>query len=186
MTSKRNLGPVIALTGAGIAVAAVIAGFIAVGGPGDARERRLDEMTMQRISSVVQTAQCVFNIAGAAPASIEDMETFATRAAATGKADSCAYNAPQLAQNAKIHTGGKPQAPGDVTFEKVDDRRIRICGNFRRRYDPTQASGMWSDSAYPDMQQARATPGEHCYEITLITFEPAIAPPDLPSSPPPL
>ena len=34
MTSRRNLGPALALTGAGIAVAAIIAGFILVGGPG--------------------------------------------------------------------------------------------------------------------------------------------------------
>ena len=55
----RNLGPVLALTGAGIAVVAVIAGFIAVGGPGDARERRLDGITMNRISAALRDKLCV-------------------------------------------------------------------------------------------------------------------------------
>lgn len=111
MTSKHNLGPVIALTGAGIAVAAVIAGFILVGGPGDARERRLDDMTMQRISSVTQTAQCVFNVTGAAPVSIEEMHTVAMRAAASGKTDACGYGAPQLASDSKVQTGGPHRRP---------------------------------------------------------------------------
>lgn len=187
MTSKHNLGPVIALTGAGIAVAAVIAGFILVGGPGDARERRLDDMTMQRISSVTQTAQCVFNVTGAAPVSIEEMHTVAMRAAASGKTDACGYGAPQLASDSKVQTGGPPQAAGDVSFEKLDNSRIRICGNFRRPFDPTNTPSIWGDGPYAELQQARPAAGEHCYEITLVKFDNPVSAPELPASlPPPL
>src|SRR5690606_13319608 len=73
MTSKRDLGPALGVTGAIVAAAAVIAGFIVVGGPGDARAERFDEMTMQRMRTITEAARCVMTVSGSAPATRADL-----------------------------------------------------------------------------------------------------------------
>lgn len=167
MISKRNLGPVLALTGAGIAVAAVIAGFILVGGPGDARDRRLDNATMNRVHDVVYVAQCAFNVSGSAPASIEDAHAIIQPPTpVTPVPDPCGGGAPIHQQ---IKTGDQPAAPGDVVYRAVDATHIRVCGNFRRDLPEYERDDFYRPNygAYPQLRAPRPA-GVHCYDIELI------------------
>jgi len=167
MTSKRNLGPVIALTGAGIALAAVIAGFIAVGGPGDARERRLDGVTMNRISQTLSLVQCAFSTTRAVPATLEE--------AAKSRAPSPdpSFVAPLCGEGQpspdRVTIGGQPAAPGDVTYRPTGGAGISICGNFRRAHASNEEHGgdYALDGAYPQLGETRPA-GIHCFDIQLI------------------
>lgn len=169
MISRRNLGPVLALTGAGIATAAVIAGFILVGGPGDARERRLDDMTMNRLANGIRIAQCAFNITGSVPASIE--EAHAMRRAPTdpaGPGSLCGNGEP--AETTRLRTGDKPVAAGDVSYQATGAANIRLCGNFRRPYRSDQRGHGWynnMEGIYPQLSASRPA-GIHCFDIELI------------------
>lgn len=174
MTSKRNpnnrnLGPVIALTGAGIAAAAVIAGFIVIGGPGDARDRRLDEIAMERIMQASQLVQCAFNLSGAAPATIEEAGKIVSSGAAAGTLPNCPYY-PDTTAN-QIGQGSNPAAPGDTTYEKVSNTSVRYCGNFRRPFAPSkpaQPDYRRDDYFGGSWQDPRPKAGPHCYEVDLI------------------
>ncbi len=163
----RNLGPVLALTGAGIAVVAVIAGFIAVGGPGDARERRLDGITMNRISAALSVVQCAFNATGAVPATIEE-------AANTRAKLPTPQSPPPLCKETSspasdIISGNQPAAPGDVTYQPTGGAGVTLCGNFRRphAYQDREAGYYPMNSAYPQLDEARPA-GVHCFNIELL------------------
>lgn len=171
MTSKRNLGPVLALTGAGIAVAAVITGFIVTGGPGDARDRRLDDMTMARVVHLSRVAQCAYNLTGTTPATVQEGQEISARSAATGADDGCAgVRASRRADPAG--TGAAPGAPDDATYEKLDDSHVRLCDVFRRPFDPkgsnVESFNPLHDAYHPELTAARPTGGKHCYDITMI------------------
>ena len=167
MTSKHNLGPVLALTGAGIALAAVIAGFVLVGGPGDAREQRLDEMTMDRVTTVLSIAQCAYNATGAIPASIEAART--TRAvppSPDAPAAPCgtSYTIPE------VTAADRPAAPGNVTYNAADATHIKICGNFRRpklkiEQRDNYRFSIWA--GYPQLTKPRPA-GVHCFDLELL------------------
>jgi hypothetical protein len=172
MTSKRNLntrnlGPVIALTGAGIAIAAVIAGFIAIGGPGDARERRLDGMTMTRITQTLSVVQCAYNATGAVPATLQDAAKTRTKYPDPQSVPPlCGENHPSPA---RVTTSDQPANPGDVTYRPTSGAGIKLCGNFRRAHDINdRLDGYYPlDGAYPQLDAARPA-GIYCYEIDLI------------------
>ena len=172
MTSKRNpnqrnLGPVIALTGAGIAIAAVIAGFIAVGGPGDARERRLDGITMTRISQTLSVVQCAFNATGVAPVNLGDAAKTRTKFPDPQPAPPlCGENQPSPG---RVTTGDQPANPGDVTYRPTGGTGISLCGNFRRAHDINdRLDGYYPlDGAYPQLDAPRPA-GIHCYAVELI------------------
>lgn len=172
MTSKRNLGPILAMAGAAIVGAAVVAGFIAVGGPGDARDRRLDEQTMGKIMSSTEIAQCAFNVSAAAPASPEEATQIFARSAAAGKQQNCSQEL-RIDLKDMVKTGGQPTAPGDVVYEKLGKDRIRLCGNFRRPFDPSrpppESYGGWRDVFYPNWRQPRPNSGVYCYNIDLVS-----------------
>src|SRR5690349_21276273 len=121
MTSKRNLGPVLAIAGAVIAIVAVIAGFILIGGPGDARERRLDEMTMNRITGAISTVQCAYNATGFVPTSIDAArKTPALPVTPNQPSSLCG----ERAADSNVKAGDRPSAPGEVTYSVGDGARI--------------------------------------------------------------
>lgn len=167
MTSKRNLGPAIALTGAGIAVAAVIAGFIVVGGPGDARERRLDGITMTRISQTLGIVQCALHATGAVPASLQDaVNTRAKFPDTKSVPPMCGETQPFTD---RVTTGDQPATLGDVTYRPTGGAGVSVCGNFRRAHNANdRLDGYFPlDGVYPQLDEARPA-GIHCYEIQLV------------------
>lgn len=166
MTSKRNLGPVLALTGAGIAVAAVIAGFILVGGPGDARERRLDSATMNRVYDAVTVAQCSLNITGAAPQSIEEAHKLTPPPTQEIPVPQpCGSNAPVHSQ---ITTGEYPAGLGDVVYRAMNTTEIRVCASFRRPFSEGDNREYYGQRFGPYHQLDEPHPaGVHCYDVQL-------------------
>jgi hypothetical protein len=160
MTSKRNLGPPLALAGLGVVVVAVVAGFVAVGGPGDARDRRLDDMTLSQVANVAAAAQCGFALDGTVPADMAGLRAAIDRAAQRGvTAD----------KGCDIY-GGTP-LPDDVEYSRLADDRIRACASFRRPYDPEDQQprryGGPLPGRFPELSAPRPA-GRHCYEIQLV------------------
>lgn len=175
MTSRRNLGPALALTGAGIAVAAIIAGFILVGGPGDARAERLDQIALDRINSAIGTAQCAYRATGKAPATIEDARQ--VYAKALNPTDPPLLCGGQPVRDEHIGTGSEPPAPGNVVYSAMDATHARICSNFRRplKEKDRQAFYFPFSEIYPDVLAPRPA-GVHCYDIDLSKAAPAAEP----------
>lgn len=162
MTSKRDLGPILAITGAAIAIVAVIAGFIVIGGPGDARDRRLDEMTMQRVYTVAKMANCAFILDGAAPAEISDARArIAEAARANPNQTACDFFTPDS------------DMPG-AAYSRLDENHIRVCGNFRRPYDLGSNDVLErmnsSYAEFPELLEPRPA-GQHCYDLELTQSE---------------
>jgi len=173
MTSKRNLDPIIALTGAGIAAAAIIAGFVAVGGPGDARDRRLDQMTLNRVSQVVDIAQCAFNATGATSATIEAARQVRSTIINPGvPAPLCGGD---LQPDSRITTGDNPATPGDVTYRATDATHIKVCANFRSNVADHDLANSYVPLAYVYPQLVESHPsGIHCFDIGLIKTDPPV------------
>lgn len=164
MTRNRDLGPILAIAGAALAVVAVIAGFIIIGGPGDARDRRLDEMTMQRVYAAAKMANCVFTLDGAAPAEIRDArERIAEAARVNPNQTECTY----FTLNSDM-----PSA----AYSRLDESHIRVCAEFRRPYDPGPNDALErlnsSYAEFPELLEPRPA-GQHCYDIQMIAAKPA-------------
>jgi hypothetical protein len=145
----------------------VIAGFILVGGPGDARERRLDEMTLDRAKRTIDMAHCVFNSTGSAPSAIE--EASKVRAAVVNVDNVTTFCGVDLRASDRISTGEQPATRGDVTYRAIDASHIRICGNFYRSQPDDRRdyyrSSLWT--AYPQLLRAHPA-GIHCFEFELV------------------
>ena len=171
MTSRRNLGPILALGGGALAVAAIVAGFLLVGGPGDARDRRLDEMTEDRIADAVRMAQCAYYISGTAPAALENARAAADDSSLRGLQIVCnRYN--EVSGRDRARTAAQPESPGDVTYQALGGASIRVCGSFRRAYSAAknerQSSGRGDVLAlFPALLEDRPAPGVHCYDLEL-------------------
>lgn len=163
MTRQRNLGPVLALAGGGIALAAAIAGFVVVGGPGDARARRMDEMTFNRVQNVLQAVQCAFDATGAAPASVEEAHKAARLNKDMNRYETCDFGmSPETTSS-----GRQPSNPGDLTYDAVSPAQISICANYRAKSDPrVQEAVAYGTPTYSQMDEPHAA-GIHCYDVTL-------------------
>ena len=165
MTRQRNLGPVLALAGAGIALAAAIAGFFVVGGPGDARARRLDEITNERVGAALDSIQCAFNGSGEAPASIGDsLRARGWRFQPDDDTDCAQWNGEEVASAARDVA---PTHSGDITYTRLANDRIRICAFFQLPADAKPCSSCYQGQTYDAYFAARPT-GAHCYDIGLV------------------
>lgn len=172
MIRLRNVGPVLALTGAGIAAAAIIAGFVIVGGPGNARDERLDQLTLQRVNTVIAVVQCAFNASGLAPATFQSaLDTRPAPNDVYSGAQSCGDG--QLLNHIRIE-GAETPKPGEVTYSASGPTLIKVCANYRAANDTRipNARGQW-DPPYPTTDAHPA--GVHCSDIDLVTTLPPSA-----------
>lgn len=166
MTRLRNLGPVLVLTGAGVAVAAIVAGFIVVGGPGNARDRRLDDLTLQKIGQVVGVVQCAFSASGIAPVDYAS-------AAKTRSLPPAPNVPPALCDGGggvapAVGQGDAPAAPGDITYQDVTPTQVKVCAKF---HAPSRAESAQMFLPYSDIYPALAEghpAGAHCYVLDLV------------------
>jgi len=176
MTSKRDLGPILAVCGMVLVVAAVIGGFLAVGGPGDARAQRLDDQTLDKLISLAHTAQCAYNAIGRTFPTPDEMYAEAEKAARAGAQPECMQISPLPTVPKPVGSDGDPATPGEIDYAVIDDSHIRLCGNFRQPSQDERPGypAMMRDAVYSEFQAPRLKSGPHCYEIELV----------LPSSPP--
>ena len=159
LTSKPDFGIWIAAAGALAVIGAVVAGFLAVGSPEDARAQRLDEARLVAMQQVATAAQCAFTFTNRVPASVDEVRSsiFNQRIVTAG------YNCGQL-----------PFAlPEDrsVSYAAEGEDHIELCANFNRPTSPS--SGNLSNSPYmlaefPELREPRTVAGGHCYRIRLV------------------
>lgn len=164
MTQKRDLGPLLALAGGAIAIAAVIAGFVVVGGPGDTRDRRLDERTKSAVGIAFNIVQCAFNGSGAAPATIDA----AMRSEGwTSKPENRTSCATLELEEQHIVSSGHPSRSDQVSYEALSPTRVRICAFFKRPDEGRDCPGCYVGDSYDGLFAARSA-GLHCYEIEMV------------------
>jgi hypothetical protein len=159
----RDWGPPLAIAGLIVAILAVIAGFIAVGGPGDARDRRLDETTMDHVSNIAAAARCALTAESKIPNDLAGLRAAMDRAGTPNRAAM------------KCDLYGTMPLDGDVEYSRLADNRIRLCANFRRPYDPGDRRNNpfgYRGVRFAEFSAPRPA-GRHCYELTL-----SAAPPD--------
>jgi hypothetical protein len=164
MTSRRDLGPLLAAVGGALVLGAVIAGFIAVGWPGDARAERLDNMTMERIASSVQLAQCAFMTSGQAPETIAEALSVPARNSVTPGNRCGDFQSDRALRDIR---SGQPEKPGDVTYSVVNADHVRLCGHFRTPFNRAEARiapSAWI--SWPELEQDRPA-GQFCYDLEL-------------------
>jgi hypothetical protein len=166
MTSKRDLGPLLAVLGGALVAAAVVVGFLVVGGPGDARDRRLDEMTMGRITDIANIARCAFNATGSAPDTIEEAASIAGWLDPDEAPRSCSLGT--RPEHRAVQLGGEPADVGEISYEALSANGITICGRFRRPSDPEGCNGICNRyTPFPELEQPRPAAGVHCYTLEL-------------------
>jgi hypothetical protein len=175
---QRDFGAILAVTAAGVAGIAVITGFIIVGGPGHARDERLDQLTSQKIGQVVGVAQCAFDASGVAPI---DYQTAAQTRSAPAPGMPPALCDAAGGMQIKVGTGNAPASPGDVTYGETGPTQIKVCANFlapQSQNDGAQVFLPYSD-IYPALAEGHPA-GVHCYVLDLVRsgvpFDPAPLP----------
>jgi hypothetical protein len=183
MTSKRDLGPAVALVGGVVILAAVIAGFLAIGGPGDARDQRLDYLTMSRIEALADGAQCAYSWSEKTFETAEEVRLATDKILGSNGEFACRHFSSNL-RNIAVGAGANPDNPGDVTYSLMDDNHIRVCGNFRRPFDPDRPRSYAFGYQDDTFEFSRPRPaGVYCYEIELVerARDPAMPPAGEPS-----
>ncbi len=168
MINQRNLGPILAAAGAALAAAAIIAGFIITGGPGDARDQRLDGLTVDDLHKVFNVVQCAYNGSGVAPATIDAAMKAQGRIAKDEPLQSCDLGIEP--HDIAVSSGRTPSNPGDLSYEATGKDTVTFCANFRRPGDGqhyTEYGPRRPTSIFRDPHPA----GVHCYDITLTESE---------------
>lgn len=173
MTRSRDLGPILAMAGAAIAIVAVLAGFIIIGGPNETRDKRLDEMTEDRIADLVRVAQCAFFANGKAPDAIEDVSVTVTEWPRDLPIVCNRFDEIEARQSGR--TAVQPAEPGEVTYQKRDDDSIRVCASFRLP-NPVpgrdrHARGRGDVLAFFPVLWEDHAAGVHCYDLELAQSE---------------
>lgn len=153
MTKPPDLGPILAGAGLAIIIAAVVTGFIAVGGPGSARAERIDWLKVAQMHTIANAAACQVAHGDEAPTSLSDLSTNPPDLRLTDVRSCRMFDTSILGQ------------PG-VDYERVDATHIRLCADFQRPFDPERRLGefWYNDGTYPQMSKPRPA-GRHCYEF---------------------
>ncbi len=169
MTSKRDLGPILAAAGGVVVLGAIVAGFVVVGGPGDARALRFDDMRLSHMQQMASAAQCAFAFTGAIPPTVEGVRTAIEEEHQPVKSGDCSYfDASRFADPA-------------VDYSVTDAEHIQLCADFRR---PTPQDGLHAASggswSFPELGTRREKAGRQCYTVKLVRLE--LAPVEPPAS----
>lgn len=185
MSQKRDLGPILAIAGGAVAIIAVITGFIIIGGPGDTRDRRLDEMTMQHVSSLTNGVECARRLSGEMPETPSDIiETMSLNRLASESSGCGSF----LYDGERLLRGWQ-----DLEYEVLADRKVRICADFIRP-SPSPSDEMvvvdgpdvaWR-YGFRELDVVRPSAGRHCYEIAIPDYgQRSTVPPPPPAMTPP-
>jgi hypothetical protein len=177
MTRRRDLGPTLAIAGAAIALASIIAGFVLVGGPGDTRDRRIDHWRLAGVARTAAIANCAYALTKAAPESVAvALETITRRT-----------HDPHDYQCTGFEGGVTLPTP-TVEYRKLDASHIELCQTFLRPdpkppriHDPAYADVIYPDGPFGwrDLDVPRSSAGRFCYRVELsIRTEPRPLPGD--------
>jgi hypothetical protein len=171
---KRDLGPLLAIAGGVVVLGAVTWGFIAVGGPGDARARRIDDMTLTKVSNIATLAQCAVNTGQDPPKSLADIRRLEGQNFPPDNFGRC-----------NPFPSGPLDRLGDIEYSAPQENRIRICATFLRPSTEDGRSYGYGFGDFPELKKDRPAAGHHCYDIRLIRpLNPLPTPDPVPAPPP--
>lgn len=164
--ASRDLGPVFAIAATAIAVIAIVAGFIIVGGPGHARDERLDQMTAQKVGQVVSVAQCALDASGIAP--VDYKAATQTRSAPIPGMPP-AFCGANSGMQLTVGGGDAPAMPGDITYQETGPTQIKVCANYHAAQIQNDGRPVYSPfgDVYPALSEGHPA-GVHCYVIDLM------------------
>jgi len=158
LTKKLDLGAIIAGLSALVVVGAVVAGLIAVGGPGDARALRLDALMLRDMQSIATAAECVYTFKNKVPASTEEIRTGMAQ-----RPSNMVGTCDQLYR--------RPRNEAAIAYSVENADHIRLCATFQRATPPEgQTAPIPYDSPvtdFPELQEPRNAAGRHCYVVHL-------------------
>ena len=154
MTSKPDPGVIVAIVSGVAVIAAIIAGLATVGGPGEARDQRLDDARYQAIGEIATAAQCVYSETDALPESVADARTQVADLYFGARALECGSVRPGLETM--------------VSYDIAALDQINLCADFRR---PSPTGDRQQFRVYferfPELAAPRTEIGRRCYLIQI-------------------
>jgi len=164
MTPARNLGPLLAAGFGVLTLGAAIAGLLITGGPGQTRDRRLDDMTLEHIGSLSAGVECAVRFSGQTPATKDEIFGLIAKQRLAAEGGGCGLYVHDVSNLLRSWQ--------DLDYQRLSDRRYSVCASFRLSGtgpDELSTGREWSYAA-PELLQPRPAPGRHCYEISLPEF----------------
>jgi hypothetical protein len=159
MTRRPDLGGPIIIVAVVAIVASIAAGLWVVGGPGTARDRRLDKALQMDVRRVANIAHCAYLVSGDAPSSIDDGFLTLRKSPDAAQAAGCSYF--------------EDTAPSNVSYERLSENGIRVCATFLRSISASAARRPYYGSdTFPELRVERESGGPHCYDVTLTNVRP--------------
>lgn len=157
MNRRPDPRPWIAGLGAVAVVATVIAGYLAIGTPGQARAQRLDEARLETLRKIAAGAQCAYTFTGRAPASIAQIRTdFLERRIAVAGGGCTVFELP--AEEAQA-----------VSYRPAGADHVILCAEFLRPSPKDETAGpIRALGEFPEFAEPRAAAGRHCYRVRLV------------------
>jgi hypothetical protein len=167
---KLDLGGWIVIAGAAAVVAAVIAGYLAIDSPGEARALRLDAQRLSAMQRIATAAQCAYTFTDRVPSSIEEIRAdFLERRVAVAGANCTSVQF-------------TPAEVESISYAADGEEHIVLCAEFRRPSPPAAEARPLDGYSYaaptdfPEFQAPRAAAGRHCYRIRLVKLARTAAP----------
>jgi hypothetical protein len=158
---KLDLGAWIVGAAAIVVVAALIAGYLIIPDPGEARALRLDQLRLETMQRIATGAQCAYTFTGRVPDSIAAVrQDFLERriAVAVGECSAVQFT---------------PAEEETVSYEAEAPEHIVLCADFRRptpeeraELQPRYYGGPVAE--FPELREPRVAAGRHCYRIRLV------------------
>jgi hypothetical protein len=159
MPAPRDKGDWLALALGGVTLAAVIAGFFIVGGPGRARDLKLDARRLEALTQTAAALGCYRRGIGPLPESITDARAAFDRAGSAARlADGCA--------GAEWVDDPVTGTPFEIERAGVDG--ARLCADFLRPAVKNEAlQTYWLVPGLIDTGVPRPDAGRFCYPVNL-------------------
>lgn len=152
MISKPDPGVIVAIVSGVAVIAAIVAGLVTVGGPGEARDQRFDDVRYQAIGEIATVARCYYDENGALPATIEDARDYSAGIAFSER--TCA------------RVTLRPDPEGTISYSVAGPAQLNLCAQFRRPSpSPDRRPVSVYAESFPELAAPRTELGHRCYLI---------------------
>lgn len=166
MTNKPDLGPILLGAGLAVALAAVIAGFIGVGGPGNARAERLDAQLETSLRALAVNAQCAYLATGKAPVDYAEMDAANEQREWPDDPTFCT----RWFQNQDRYPDIYEQDfrdTAEISYSALDESQIRLCARFRLPIPETAPQWSIEDLHFHRLPAPETPEAFQCFDIDL-------------------
>ena len=121
-----------------------------------ARARRIDDMTLTKVSSIATLAQCAVNAGQDPPKSLADIR----------RLEGQNFPSDDVGRCNPVPSGPLDQLD-DIEYSAPQENRIRICVTFLRPSTENDPSYGNRFASFPELRKDHPA-GRHCYDIRLI------------------